>query len=168
MKHINEWTVEEFRKLPHRKWDEDVGVFSSLIILPSEIRPSQVMWYNIKYWLAKHIPCLKKPEIYDVNGMHDSGYRCMDFVAVKEGKPLCLLSGCSDVLHIDGIGGYGKWIPRKGFPNKVELRDWNIDCLPTSGLLRLWCRGGMTAALALSSFEIYAEGKKKEVNNARR
>ena len=32
---------------------------------------------------------------------HDSGWMCMDFVAVgKEGEPICKLSGCSDVLNI--------------------------------------------------------------------
>ena len=47
------------------------------------------------------------PEIYEINGMHDSGFRTMDFVAYSKNEPICLLSGCSDVIHIDGIGGFG-------------------------------------------------------------
>lgn len=86
---------------------------------------------------------------------HDSGYRCMDFVACKEGSPLYRLSGCSDALHIDGIGGFGKWEP-PNLPASVKPRGWSIDCLPVSGLLRLFSREYMTAGPALSSFEIFA------------
>ena len=75
---INEMKRKEFEVLPHRKWDEPIE-FDSLIILPG---------------LAKD--------------KHDSGYRCLDFVAVTEGVPQCLLSGCSDVINFDGIGGWGK------------------------------------------------------------
>ena len=68
------WSKKEFEALPKRKWDEGIGEFDSMIILPT-----------------KHI--------------HDSGFRCMDFVAVKGKEPFCRLSGCSDVIHMDGIGG---------------------------------------------------------------
>jgi hypothetical protein len=70
---------------------------------------------------------------------HDSGYRCIDFIACVEDKPICRLSGCSDVLHINGIGGYGyKWIEKGiGIPSKVDVVPWSIDCLPKSGLFRI-------------------------------
>lgn len=84
---------------------------------------------------------------------HDSGYRCMDFVAVKDNTPICRLSGCSDVLHIDGIGGY---CCRNGGNTPKMPKAWSIDCLPKSGLLRLWCSDyKLTAGLALSSFELF-------------
>lgn len=88
--------------------------------------------------------------------LHDSGYRCMDFVAVdSEGKPLCRNSGCSDVLNIDGIGGLSGF---SGHPNA-----WNIDCLPKSGLLRLWIyRKKIIVGSALSNMEIVG----KEVDYA--
>lgn len=55
---------------------------------------------------------------------HDSGWMCMDFVAVNdEGEPICRLSGCSDVLTFDVTGERGK--------------RWSIDCLPC-GYLRLF------------------------------
>lgn len=92
--------------------------------------------------------------ILPLRSMHESGYRCMDFVAVKDGEPICLISGGSDVLHIDGIGGYGnKW--GDGVPKSVFPAGWNIDCLAKSGLLRLWCKGRILCGAALSSFEIY-------------
>lgn len=69
--------------------------------------------------------------------MHESGYRLLDFVACKGDRALVRLSGCSDVLHIDGIGGYGKnWLKKYGtVPTAVPASGWCIDCLPVSGLL---------------------------------
>jgi len=65
--------------------------------------------------------------------IHDSNYRCMDFVAV--------------VIHINGIGGYGKdWFTEY----------WSIDCLKKSGLLRMFTHGKLTCGPALSSFELYS------------
>jgi len=88
--------------------DNSIGNFQGLIILPEE-------------------------------EIHDSGFRCMDFVACKGVHPICRLSGCSDVIHIDGIGGFGPrpW-PANTFPQLTEPKSWSIDCLPTSGLLRLF------------------------------
>jgi hypothetical protein len=90
---------------------------------------------------------------------HDSGYRCMDFVAVRDGKPLCKLSGCSDVIHMQGIGGYGRWLENYGgVPYMVPPVDFSIDCLPVSGLLQIFShRYSLEAGEALSSFELYAE-----------
>ena len=87
---------------------------------------------------------------------HDSGWMCMDFVAVNEDdEPVCRLSGCSDVLNLDGIGGYGNW--RGGeVPRYIETKGWSIDCLPC-GYLRLFSRSTLTAGPALSNFEIYAK-----------
>jgi len=130
---INKMTVKEFQALPVRGWNDNVGTFTSLVILPTKRK-------------------------------HDSGYRCMDFVAVKDGKPIARLSGCSDVIHIDGIGGYGDWFERFGTtPDKVAPRSWSIDCLNRSGLLHLFCSyrtngkhegRKLKAGAALSSFEI--------------
>lgn len=92
--------------------------------------------------------------IIPTDGIHDSGYRCMDFVAVKDNVPVCLLSGCSDVIHIDGIGGYS--IKNGGLIPKMP-KAWSIDCLKESGLLQLWVSGyKLTAGLALSDFQIFA------------
>ncbi len=124
---INIMTRKDFEALPHRDWDKPL-TFDSLIILP-------------------------------MRDMHDSGYRCMDFVAVRNDEPLCLLAGSSDVIHIDGIGGYGlNWLERYGtVPSQIPPSNWSIDCLPKSGLLRIFPGSGkMTCGGALSSFEIFA------------
>lgn len=156
---INNMTQLQFQCLPHRKWDEDIGVFDSLIILPAGVNALSLLKYKIWRFLSSHISWIKAPELHTVNGMHDSGYRLLDFVAVKDQKPICRLSGCSDVIHIEGIGGLGfDWLHRyTGVPDLVPPTDWSIDCLKRSGLLRMFCRGGIRVGSALSSFEIYQQ-----------
>ena len=126
---VNDMTRKDFDALPSRGWNEDIGEFDSLVILPGRVKE-----------------------------MHDSGFRCMDFVAVRKTVPICRLSGCSDVVHINGIGGYGKnWFSRVGgIPKTIEPISWSIDCLAKSGLLRLFCRHNLEAGEALSSFELFA------------
>ena len=131
--HVNKMTREDFEKVPWRN-----GIFSeekefySLVVIP-------------------------KDEI------HDSGYRCMDFVSVsKDGEPMVRLSGCSDVLHINGIGGYGHWKPNTGIPNKITPVAWSVDCLKESGYIRLFSDRPLTCGHVLSSFEIFAEEEKGE------
>jgi len=65
----------------------------------------------------------------------------LDFVATKDEAPICRVSGVSDVLHLGGIGG-----------------EFHIDCLPKSGLLRVFGRGTdkLIAGAALSSFELFS------------
>jgi hypothetical protein len=91
----------------------------------------------------------------------------MDFIAIKDGKPLCRLSGISDVIHFNGIGGYGENWGQKpgGVPKLIPPVGWNIDCLPASGLLQIFVhRHDIKCGRGLSSFEIYAIPRKK--NNA--
>lgn len=122
---------KDFESLPHRGWNEDIGEFDSLIIVPQ-----------------KH--------------KHESGFMCIDFVAVRKFQPICFLSGCSDVIHIDGIGGHGKW---KGVvPSLIRPKSWSIDCLPC-GYLRLFVNSNhltLTCSEALSSFEVWADEVKGE------
>ena len=131
MTNINDMTRKELDALPYREGLGDKIEFTSMVILPGRIKD-----------------------------MHESGYRCMDFVAVMGEEPICRLSGCSDMIHIDGIGGYGKdWLERYGtVPAMVNRTGWSIDCLRKSGLLRMWpsSRRMTTCDYPSSSFEIYA------------
>jgi hypothetical protein len=128
MKTSEYWTRKELEALPERNWNENIGEFDSLIILPTR-------------WI------------------HDSGYRCMDFVATRDNVPFIRLSGCSDVIHINGIGGMGyNWLKKFGkCPDAIPPIGWNIDCLKTSGLLRLFTHKNLVAGDALSSFEIFTK-----------
>lgn len=95
--------------------------------------------------------------ILPTNELHDSGYRAMEFVAVKDGIPLCRLSGFSDALHVQGILGTGVPELRPSSHQIKNASQWTIDCLAESGLLRLFCRfQKLSAGDDQSSFEIYS------------
>ena len=89
---------------------------------------------------------------------HESGFVCMKYVAVNNvSEPICWFAGGSDVLHIDGIGGYGGkrsgWKPIDSVPPK----GWVIDCLPC-GYLRLFGPKYLYAdSFGLSDFEVIGE-----------
>lgn len=55
---------------------------------------------------------------------HDSGYRIMDIVIVVDEKPIGRFSGVSDAIQL------GKFSPVNWC--------WQVDSLPTSGLIRFW------------------------------
>ena len=102
--------------------------------------------------------------IIPTDKFHESGYLCIDYVAVGDDmEPICRFDGYSDVLCIDGIGGYGKNYEATRFPgnhkNLIECKGWSIDCLPKSGYLRLFARDHLTRddPYVLSCFEIYAD-----------
>jgi hypothetical protein len=64
--------------------------------------------------------------------LHESGYRCMKYVFVDGNDEIIgVSSGKSDVIFLNGIGGYGLTdsYPRVG---------WQMDCLPSSGCVRLY------------------------------
>ena len=134
MNDVNVMTKKEIMSVRYREASEDIGRFGSLVIIP----------------------------MVGKNNLHDSGYRAMDFVAVKDNKPLRRLSGISDVIHIDGIGGLGhNWMEKhKGRIDNITTRpkSWSIDCLAKSGLLRIFVGGyDLIADMGtFSSFEIFA------------
>ena len=125
---INEMSKEDFKKIPKAKWDENIGKYHSLVIIPT-------------------------------GEIHDSGYMCMEFVAVNDkNEPIKRMSGCSDVIHLDGIGGYGNWYGTGHLPQSVAPKGWSIDCLPC-GYLRIFskARMGLYSGVALSSYEVYSD-----------
>lgn len=100
--------------------------------------------------------------IFPLRRKHDSGFACMDFISVIKDIPTSRLSGCSDVVHIDGIGGYGER-SNGPLPSMKPIVCWNIDCLP-NGLLRIFVSNGngwnrIKCGPSLSSFEIYSAVK---------
>lgn len=129
-KNYTKWTKKEFESLPSPpSFHNNIGEVDCLVIIPT-----------------RHT--------------HDSGYRCMKFAVIQNGIPTYLVSGCSDVIHLGGIGGYNKCIANNSYINRVENKQvpvcsWSIDCLPTSGLLRIFCDKKMYLGASLSSFEIF-------------
>ena len=120
---------------------------------------------DIRKWTRKDFKALPHRErnqevkfsslvIIPLRKLHDSGWRLIDYAAVDEnGVPFILLSGSSDVIHINGIGGYGKY--NGSIPKLIEPLSWSMDCLATSGYMMLWCNKELTCGPSLSSFEIY-------------
>lgn len=130
---IMKMTREDFQKVPFRNsFDSKLPPFESLVIIPTDEQ-------------------------------HDSGWQCMEFVGVDENmEPVVRMSGCSDVINIDGIGGYGKWDMDGKLPRSRPIQAWSIDCLPKSGYLRLFCHGKIIVGHDLSSFEIFWKERKIE------
>lgn len=133
---VTKMTKEDFDNVPSRKWGKDIGDFNSLVIIPT-------------------------------GELHDSGFMCMDFVAVDDkNEPIAKLSGCSDVIHLDGIGGYGKrnWhctIMGTELPRMVSPKGWCIDILPC-GYVRIFSRnrnGLSCSKMSLSDFELWSDAK---------
>jgi hypothetical protein len=119
-------TKEDFAEVPFlNTLSYDDRIFNSLVIIPSD-------------------------------KLHDSGWRCMEFVAVDaKGNPMFKMSGYSDVLHIDGIGGYGNWYEcGDTIPELVKPKGWSFDCLPC-GYIRLMCNCNMKYGGGISDFQIY-------------
>lgn len=88
---------------------------------------------------------------------HDSGYQCMKFVLIDyDGEVVGCIGGGSDVIHLNGIGGYGKG---KIYSTATRPVDWKIDCLKT-GFLRLFSGKSLsTDGYVFSDFCIYANEK---------
>jgi hypothetical protein len=126
------WTIEQFKALPEPSsfTNEEVGLIEGLIIIPTD-------------------------------KLHESGYRLMEFVTIQDGVPTYRVSGCSDALHLGGIGGYN--IGRYNCDNmnilihreKMPRLAWQIDCLPISGLVRLFCGKKMYLGESLSEMGIF-------------
>jgi len=78
---------------------------------------------------------------------HDSGYRTMKFIACIKGAPVKQFGGGTDIVNLDGISA--KLL-------KTDLKSpWEIDCLPKSGLLRLYVsRGNIRIDPDLSNLSI--------------
>ena len=167
-KDILTMTREEFERIPHRAWGQEIDSFVSLVIVPKQTPKWQlfkrkvVIFFNQKFRNRVYADYeLRDPSL------HDSGFRGMRFVAVDEhNRPICSMGGCSDVIHINGIGGFGIRVDRDSFTNAITtgltpITAWSIDCLPKSGLLRLFCYSKLKAGMDLSSFEIFSTGESR-------
>lgn len=92
--------------------------------------------------------------------IHDSGFICMKFALTRNEAVIGCVGGGSDVIHLNGIGGYGKY--GKDFKSAVTSQKvsrvwWRIDCLP-NGLLRLFSDHWLSIDdIICSDFALYAE-----------
>ena len=77
--------------------------------------------------------------IVPMEELHDSGYRCMKFILERDMRIVGAVSGWSDVVNINGIGGYGQNIKETIVSQMVPRVGMSMDCLPKSGCLRFMC-----------------------------
>ena len=137
-------TKEDFAKVPYIgsriEWDklfkDDKLYFNSFVIMPVKNEQGSLE-------------------------LHDSGYGRMEFCLVdNDQEPIGRIGGGSDVINLDGIGGYGySWFGRYAkLPDAIPVRGWSIDLLPC-GYFRLWARLPLFIATRIicSTFEVYAE-----------
>lgn len=92
---------------------------------------------------------------------HDSDFSCMKFILLKRFNIVGVVGGGSDVIHINGIGGYGNWHKKElDFSSSPKGYSWSIDCLPKSKCVRLFITGGKeleTDNMVLSDFNVYVK-----------
>lgn len=125
-------------------------------------------------WTRKEFESLPTPKSYtneeigEVDSLvilpekhnHDSGWRCMSFVTIQNGVPTYRISGCSDVINLGGIGGYNFKSTDRIKSQTVPNADWHIDCLPVSGLLRIFSgKYKLYVGASLSDFELFYKEK---------
>jgi len=123
---INSMTKKEIMNVPKREWGSGDLLCSSLIIIPADVKTFDVLKYRFLKWLSGKTNVIREPEIYEIEGLHDSGFRIMNFVAIIDNEPFCKFMGSSDVLCMNGIGGLGKdWTKKpKAEYNKVDAAGW--------------------------------------------
>ena len=103
--------------------------------------------------------------IVNTGRKHESGYMCMRFVLVNGTKIVGCVGNYSDVVELNGIGGYGLNWRETMKTDKVDRVAWSIDMLP-NGCCRLFSRNSGYLSfpeLMLSSFEIFFN--REEPNN---
>lgn len=75
--------------------------------------------------------------IVPMDTIHDSEYRCMKFIMTLRGVVVGVESGYSDVIHLNGIGGYGSDYSESIATQRVPRVGWSMDCLPGSNCVRI-------------------------------
>lgn len=91
---------------------------------------------------------------------HDSGYTCMKYVLADEEENIIgVCGGYSDVISLDGIGGYGLNYKEALNTRKVPISGWSIDCLRRSKCVRLFAKGHLciTDAWIGSTLSLYVK-----------
>ncbi len=87
----------------------------------------------------KPIELFNAVAIVPMGNSHDSGFGCMKYILLNNFKIIGVVGGKSDVLHINGFGGYGDIeAVNKAIKNHRKGYDWRIDCLSKSQCLRLF------------------------------
>ena len=118
---------------------------------------------SFEWWTRKEFEDLpniedlaQQPQIADslvilpTRNINGSGFREMNFVVIVGGEPICKLAGSYDLMKI------GASVGRKDeLPTEVRTVGWGIDCLRTSGLIRIFCKTHIKLSDQGSTFELH-------------
>lgn len=98
--------------------------------------------------------------IVPTGDLHDSGFGCMKFVLTLNDDIVGAVGGGCDVVHLNGIGGYGFDWQKSLTDRMVPVIDWSIDLLPKSGCLRVFSSHKLMIQnqFICSDFEVYDGG----------
>jgi len=101
--------------------------------------------------------------------LHESGYGCMEFCLVNCNKePIGKVGGGSDVVNLDGIGGYGvNWLDGfQGIRKMIHVHGWTFDLLPC-GYLNVWTRRMLFLRdrFVGSNMEVFSEDEPRRNGN---
>lgn len=99
-----------------------------------ELRSTEYDYLNLPFGEIVIVPTTHK---------HSSGWGCMMFLLFNKKQLVGCLGGGCDVIHLNGIGGYGKFCDKLFGNSLVPRIGWKIDCLPRSKCLRIWCGHNM-------------------------
>lgn len=117
---ISEATVKDFLTLPVVDGFRNKEVYDSIILLPAQ----PVWWDVLRSKVIKlFLKAVKKTPTYELevlNHMHNSGYRLVSYVLVKDGQAVARTNYHTDGAHL----------------TMVAAR-WGLDFLAKSGLFRV-------------------------------
>jgi hypothetical protein len=91
---------------------------------------------------------------------HSSGYKLMHIVACKNVLPIGTVSTSCDNLSLESFDW--NMIHVNGVSGLNILREWRIDCLPTSRLIRIWGHNKSMRVYGSGS-DVSIEGFKRNV-----
>ena len=87
--------------------------------------------------------------------LHESGFLMITLILCKGETAKYKTFGGSDIINLDGIGGYGKWSIK--VPELISPKGWRIDCLPC-GYLRVFSSRLVTMTCeGISDLEVFSE-----------
>ena len=95
--------------------------------------------------------------IVPMEEIHDSGFRCMKFILCgRDGTIIGAVAGWADVIHLNGIGGYGLNWEQTMKTHMTEVVGWSMDCLQKSGCIRIFANRPLQIEdIICSDFDLY-------------
>lgn len=92
--------------------------------------------------------------------IHDSNFGCFKIILIDDSSREIVgaIGGYCDIIHLNGIGGYGLNFDASLKSGKTSVIDWKIDILPVCNCVRIHCRYPLSYDEFIGSdFQVYAK-----------